>query len=192
MKLRRLDIRNLGSIKSLSLQDLPDLVVLVGKNGAGKTYLLTAVRLLFEEFAVAGGSSAVMSDDYVWHRRATNQPIVIQATLELDEPQFRVLAEHCSLTTDDIQPDLNQPPHILQISRELHFGEGWRTSLLQLGSKVIVADDEIVPDQRVVEPPSPPDISPWKLYLFDPESSKAKISGTRLLVDRRTYTAYHS
>ena len=69
MRIRDFSVSNLGSAKHVNLDNLENPTILVGKNGSGKTFLLSGLKLLFEEFAVTGGDSIVKGDDYIWHRR---------------------------------------------------------------------------------------------------------------------------
>ena len=52
--IRRLSIQGLRSIRSLELTDIPDLVVLHGRNGAGKSNLLLAAQLVLKAAAIPG------------------------------------------------------------------------------------------------------------------------------------------
>lgn len=45
MKIRKLSIKNFRNIKSLAMENIPDLVVLAGPNGSGKTSIFDAIRI---------------------------------------------------------------------------------------------------------------------------------------------------
>jgi hypothetical protein len=51
--IRRLAVRGYRSLRSLELQDLPDLIVLYGPNGSGKSNLMKAARLLLRAAALS-------------------------------------------------------------------------------------------------------------------------------------------
>jgi len=65
--IRRLSIRGFRSIRSVDLDEIPDLVVLHGPNGAGKSNLLGAVQLILRaavlpgDLPVGGGRARVLS-----------------------------------------------------------------------------------------------------------------------------------
>ena len=46
MQLNRLHIRNFKSIRDMEIEDIENVLILVGKNNAGKTVVLDALRLL--------------------------------------------------------------------------------------------------------------------------------------------------
>ena len=50
MKVKHFKVRNFTSLIDVELSDLPDLVVLIGKNSSGKSNLIDALALLFTEF----------------------------------------------------------------------------------------------------------------------------------------------
>lgn len=78
MKIKSLRIKNFKSIRDLSLENLENALILVGKNSTGKTVVLDAVR------AVAG-IYPVSIDDF----RDEGQPIMIETVLELSEEDLQ-------------------------------------------------------------------------------------------------------
>ena len=192
MKIRNLRIQNLGSIKDISLDNLTDFSIIVGKNGSGKTYLFTGLSLFFKEFQIVGGDSLIKDDDYIWFRRKRSENITIEVSLELTEQEFREVSEYCGFSEDEIQSEIKNTPYALHVIRELQFGRGWKTSHMQLCSNVLVEQDTISSNLPPAPTPETPDLSPWRIYLFDPDASKTKLIGARLLVNEDEKIAYHS
>ena len=52
MQLNRLHIRNFKSIRDMEIEDIENVLILVGKNNAGKTVVLDALRLLDDTYRV--------------------------------------------------------------------------------------------------------------------------------------------
>ena len=50
MRIERIEIKNFASMANIELADLPNLVVFVGKNSAGKSNIIDALELMFLEF----------------------------------------------------------------------------------------------------------------------------------------------
>ncbi len=190
MKLSSLTIENLGSLRQIILDDLPNLCIFVGKNGSGKSYIFNALQLFFSELNIVGGVSAVAEDDYIWHRRETSRSIVILAVLELSDLEFRDFARLAGLDEDEISADVKVRHFSLRAARELQFQKGWRTRLLKLGSHYLVLNDQ--PAQKSIPSHDLPNLSDWHLYLFDPGASADMITGSRLLTNSSTKIAYYS
>lgn len=190
MKLSSLGVENLGSLRQVVLDELPNLCIFVGKNGSGKSYIFNALQLFFSEFSVVGGASTVLADDYIWYRRETSSNIVIRAILKLTELEFKEFAHLAGLDEDDISADVKANHFSLEAVRELQFQKGWRTVLLKLGSHQLVEDDQLAQ----ISTPSHelPDLSGWRLYLFDPGATADMITGSRLLTNLSTKIAYYS
>ena len=52
MQLNRLRIQNFKSIRDMEIEDIENVLILVGKNNAGKTVVLDALRLLDNTYQV--------------------------------------------------------------------------------------------------------------------------------------------
>ncbi len=79
MKINYLKIENYKSIRSLTIEDVENVLILVGKNNTGKTVVLDAIR-------VASGDLPVKESDYVDRTR----PILISMKVAFDETDLMV------------------------------------------------------------------------------------------------------
>jgi len=140
MKILSARITNFGSLRDVTLKDLDDLNIFVGRNGSGKSLTFHALDLFFREFELLGGQSAAQLNDCLWHRRRTQHPIVLELLLELSPQETDAAAG----TYVDVGPPLGvrDAPTVLEVSRELHFGQGWRTRRLVWGELEVVAEDQ--------------------------------------------------
>lgn len=70
MKVSSLKIKNFKNIKEFYLTDIPDVVVLAGKNGAGKSSVLEAIILSKDALRPYGNNSKIKeSSKYSFYRR---------------------------------------------------------------------------------------------------------------------------
>src|SRR4030042_3310393 len=82
MKISRLTIRNLRSLRNVELADINDLCILLGKNSSGKSNILEGLSLFFTDFSLTGGTSSGLNE-YFWFNRNKDAPIEFIAELKL-------------------------------------------------------------------------------------------------------------
>ena len=97
MRIKSLKVRNFTSLADVDLRDLPNLVVLIGKNSSGKSNLIDALALLFTEFGTDADRSLGSPDDYQHlfpdHDTRVTEPSEIAATITLTPEEWtRVLS----------------------------------------------------------------------------------------------------
>ena len=80
MQITSLYIHNFKSIKTMHLTDVENALILVGKNNAGKSSVLDAVRAV-------GGQYQIIEDDF----HPSGQNIVIGITLSITREDLKVL-----------------------------------------------------------------------------------------------------
>jgi len=83
MKIREFEIRNYRSLKELKMDDLGDFIILVGKNGSGKSNILEALELFFADLNIQSDYSKSF-DSVTWFDKRTQKPIEFMVKLELD------------------------------------------------------------------------------------------------------------
>src|SRR5690242_5992633 len=94
MKIRTLQVRNFRSLADINFE-FPDLVVLVGKNDAGKSNVLHSIQILCE-----GTASSIRKEDFY----DPDQPIEIKAT-------FVGVRDYLRLCDDRNRPRVEQRIH---------------------------------------------------------------------------------
>lgn len=82
MRLERLHIQNFKSIRDLEIDDIENVLILVGKNNTGKTVILDALRIL-------DGTYTVTENDF----NLEGGNIEIEVELQLDQEDLRVFNE---------------------------------------------------------------------------------------------------
>jgi len=83
MKIREIEIHNYRSLKELKMDNLGDFVILVGKNGSGKSNILEALELFFVDLNIQSDYSKSF-DSVTWYDKRTQRPIEFRVKLEFD------------------------------------------------------------------------------------------------------------
>jgi predicted ATP-dependent endonuclease of OLD family len=79
-------INNFRSLKQVTLTDLDNLTILIGANSSGKSNILEAFYLFFNEFDPAPQRNIGSVSEYLWYDRDDRSPILFEITLV---PTFR-------------------------------------------------------------------------------------------------------
>ena len=95
MKIKQIKIRNFTSLIDIQLSDLPNLVVLIGKNSSGKSNLMDALTLIFLEFGTDLERHLGAADNYqhLFHQNdiRVNPPPEINVSISLMPQEFDFL-----------------------------------------------------------------------------------------------------
>jgi len=192
MKITEIEIKNFGSLKNVKLNELGNLIVIVGENGSGKTFLFDALQLFFQEFRITGGDSTVKVNENFWYLRSTRRSIMISLSFKLSGSEaISYFSDWWKLSGKPIKA-LKGKSHLLEISRRLIYKKGWYTSKIRLNNETFVTGDKIVMPGKKQKKKKLPDLTSWRLYLFNEEFSAEKIGGERLLVNESINKAYFS
>ena len=194
MRVVKMRIRNFGSLRDLHLDMLGNLVVLLGKNGAGKSFLFEALHWFFSEFDAIGGTTTVGTDENLWYSRMTEEPIQFDLILEFTQGEIKRIFAFPKRVLDDIKRSSSEEAfHRVEISRSISFRGSWKSNSIGWANIEIVKDDEIVaigklaPSQKGWEK-----LNGYRFAFFTPEYSAGNIGGDRLLLDLANKMAYHS
>ena len=145
MRIKSLRVRNFASLIDIDLPDLPNLVVFIGKNSAGKSNLIDALALLFTEFGTDADRSLGSVDDYQHlfpnHDTQGSQPPEIAATITLTPEEWtRILSlEHGGGSTLKAS-ELRLSKRIVNIDGEVW----WKTHQIESGDFEVVLSGEVV------------------------------------------------
>lgn len=94
MYLKSLTIKQFRCFKTIHLENLSKLVILIGENNSGKSILLEALRFLFSESEGAENNPASGSIDgreHLWFGAKTEVPIIFSAVIGLEEEDRKKL-----------------------------------------------------------------------------------------------------
>jgi ABC-type Mn2+/Zn2+ transport system ATPase subunit len=87
MKIRQFKVKNYRSLQEVSLENIGDLAIFIGPNSSGKSNLLEALLLFFNEIDPAVERNIGAIDEYVWFDRYPEHPVEFEVTLELTKDE---------------------------------------------------------------------------------------------------------
>lgn len=186
MKIKDVKIKNFRSLLNVSFEDLGNLIVLIGENGSGKSNIVEALNLFFNDFSVTGGApSPALTKAVAWHNKRPKRPIGISLAIQLGEEEFDSIfgaGEISKIMKEKYAEDYKK----IAVSRQIvKPGTPWITKHLKLGGLDLVKDDNLLtPDQldRALRPPSKKPAGKIKAYFFHPQSKKPDFAKHRLIV----------
>lgn len=147
MKIFSIQIKNYKNLKDVTLNDLGNMVVVIGKNSAGKSNLLEAICMFFSCFNLIEQRSVTTNhefSEYIWYDLDTQSPIEITLGIIFDEIECEEIFPIRVLNiVKDRFPDTYA--HVV-LSRTLDFQTGWKTG------SVTWADLQLVTDNKLVDP----------------------------------------
>jgi len=89
MKIRELSIQRFKSLKKVSMKDIGDLTILIGANGSGKSNLLEALTLFFNELDFGTTEKSIGDlDKYFWFDEKDKQPIEFEFLIEFSKDEI--------------------------------------------------------------------------------------------------------
>jgi len=151
MKIKSLHIKNFRSLEKLDMEDVGDLVILVGANSSGKTNVIDALTLFFNELTPEIQHNIGSIPDYTWFDRDSTNSIIFDVTFELNKK------DTSEIFSTDIEIDLpkEQNNHI-RIIRAINGQANaavWTTELLEINKKIVHGpiSETPVPDQQKTE-----------------------------------------
>lgn len=144
MRISSFEIQNYRSIERTGVSRLGPLVVLIGKNSAGKSNVLEALASVFQNFDVAGGNTPGI-DDYVFYMKRTGKPARFLVTVDFDDDELDKIFPnewvefYKRLLTETKNPATDQANKVSFV-RELHHPQGnWTTPELTWGKLPLVS-----------------------------------------------------
>lgn len=103
MKIRKVSIQRFKSLKKVSMEDIGDLIILIGANGSGKSNLLEALTLFFNELDFDTTEKSIGDlDKYFWFGRNGRQPIEFEIIIEFSKDEIEDMLPEGSKETHRI------------------------------------------------------------------------------------------
>jgi ABC-type branched-subunit amino acid transport system ATPase component len=183
MRIRKIKIENYKSLRNVDLDEIGDLIILIGSNNAGKTSLLELLNRFFTEIDMTGVPSGI--DNYCWYDGDVERDIRVTVTLEFDKPELEEVFPVEALTLIRETKQENAVRMVTISRRIVKPPTGWQPQDLAFGDILVMKDGKIV---------APADFLPipyeFQAVLFNPEASKDNLIGNRIILVSPQKKAY--
>lgn len=155
MKVQRIELRRFKSIREIILPEhnsgkvLENLVVLIGRNSAGKTNLLEAMKYFFQEFDPNFERAIGAVNPELWHGRKVSDPIEWDVTLKLEDSE--VLALFGKELSEIFENVTNKEEvRVVRRIRQSPQDMRWQTCELTIGNINLVRDGKALAMEEIV------------------------------------------
>jgi len=142
MKIKNIQINNFRSLKDVQMDDVNDLTILIGGNSSGKSNLLDALFLFFNEFDPAPERNLGAVSDYIWFNRDHKNPVKFKITVTLSKDELTKLLPEQIIALLNIG-ETNE----LIVTREI---KGIPSSASWITKEVVVNNIEIISGGNMV------------------------------------------
>jgi ABC-type lipoprotein export system ATPase subunit len=180
MKITKIQIKNFRSLRSVAIDNLGDLTIIIGENSSGKSNVLEALDLFFNQFDSAPQRNVGAVNDYLWFDRNPQNNIEFTLSLSVTDGELKeILPEQLGklmtkprvadvVVTSEGKAALKnvevKESNDVQITRVLSgtpIAASWSTKLITLNGKELVSDGHLVfkieePTPSAVQPPPQP------------------------------------
>jgi predicted ATPase len=142
LRIKTIEIKNFKSLKDVEIKDIGDLTILIGANSSGKSNVMEALTLFFNEFDATQDRQIGAVNDYVWFDRGSNEPIELSVSFELEVGELEEIfsAYASQIATNQIEPA------ILTVIREIlgpASSPKWRTKDVSINEKFLIRDGKL-------------------------------------------------
>jgi len=146
MLFKSVKIENYRSLKKIEMNNINNLVILVGKNSSGKTNLLEALWLFSKDFALVPEtvaiSAAISANENLWFEGNTSFPITFIVEIELNERESKRV-----FPDDFLQIFNDKGKFSVVIERQIITAPpniAWKTVRLACNSALLIEDGKTV------------------------------------------------
>lgn len=169
MRIKELSIKNFKSLNNVSLTNLPELVVFIGKNSSGKSNLIDALAMLFLDFGTQL-EKEVSTQEYLFPGHQVRQDAI---------PEISVTLSLTSQEWEDVLPN-NEADGESFVAMDLHLvkrivptnnGMLWKTHEIRVGILTVVEDGQVAEldtttlPEFAVDQSIRPEVSPAKRIM---------------------------
>ena len=142
LRILQLEVDGYKSFEHVKLDNLGKLVILIGKNGSGKSNLLEVLEFLFRDLDALPQKALGAANDHVWRGFEIGEPVRVRVRVEVEgEILARSLPKEFGLAPSS--------KVVIDVTRTIEHSAGnmeWRTR------ELIVADRRVVSNGTVAKP----------------------------------------
>jgi len=165
MRIIQAKIRRYGSLKDIAFEGHP-LLVFIGPNGQGKSHIFEALYRFFTDFSPIGGSVTSPFSDILWYKRESYDPIEIEVTLDLNEPEVGRFIPLPKKLFHLVKEKLKENIRKILIKRSLSKEGSWKTLEIEWADIPLVTEDVLITPEKFLDALSPiPQFSDYKMLL---------------------------
>jgi len=178
MKISEIRIKNFESLKDVTLSDLGNLVVLIGKNSSGKSNVLDALYLFFKEFNLIEPTSVgpvTKFNNYTWHDMEIEHPIEITLQFKFDPRECEEIfpAEALKIARERFPESYDR---VICCRRIIDAKTGWKTEYVKWADMPLLMNNKLVSPEDFRNSLIGPSAEITTIAAF-PESAAAKVIG---------------
>jgi len=178
MKISKIQIKNFKSLQDVALNDLGNMVVLIGKNSSGKSNMLEALYKFFNDFNLIEPSPVgpvTGFDNHLWYDIKTKNPIEITLWVKFDAKECEEIfpTEALNMVRKRFPESYNQ---VSFCRRVVNVKTGWKTEYVKWADIPLVRDNKLVSPEELCKSLTVPPPRETTTPRF-PESAAAKIIG---------------
>jgi len=126
MKITKLSIKNFRSLKNVTLNELGDMVILIGKNGSGKSNILELLEMFISDLNLFQETPKKYPIEN-WYQKKNSRNIMVDIEIQFDEAKLKSKG----LTIKDTYALHNEKIVKIKIHREL-AKNGWKKPKIEL------------------------------------------------------------
>ena len=155
MKIRQFNVKNYRSLRDVRLDDIGDLTIFIGTNSSGKSNLLEALVLFFNEIDPAVERNIGSIDEYVWFDRNPKNAVQFEVTLELLEEEVSNFFPSEIVSELELK-DKNDISILRSISGKPQAAL-WRTEAVKFNAESLIEGGKYIfePKKRAKAEPTP-------------------------------------
>jgi len=136
MKIRQFNVKNYRSLLDVTLDNIGNCTILIGANSSGKSNILEALLVFFDQIDPAVERNIGAIDEYVWFDRIPDNPVKFEITFELSKKEVRDFLPPEVINEIELKEKNNLS--ILRLISGKPQAAVWRTDTVKFNDSVLI------------------------------------------------------